>query len=215
MRGRFLFVFGAILFSQTGGAETFVTMIHGAHWRHGMELLSESLDLSQYGPTTIEDDFLKSLDSIADRAEGESRAGRKIVLIGHSQGGFNAVDVARRLDKRGVPVDLLVTAASGGGAARLIAFLRGHHSPREIPTNVKTMLNYFSDKSNDGLGTDGELGKNYAYALDSSRTKVENIMYASGEGVDHFEIILCGLQDSRAVREKFCDRIKSELTKLN
>jgi hypothetical protein len=59
-----------------------------------------------------------------------------IVLVGHSQGGNNIIDMARELEKHSVPVDLLVTLAP---------FLQD-----PVPANVVRAVNYYQSP---GWGT--------------------------------------------------------------
>lgn len=62
----------------------------------------------------------------------EERAGGKrgrLVLVGHSQGAINVVDMARELAVHGIPVDLLIT---------LVAV-----RPEPVPANVARALNYY------------------------------------------------------------------------
>ncbi len=52
-----------------------------------------------------------------------------LVLVGHSQGGNNVVDMARELEKQAIPVDLLVTIAP---------WLQ-----EPVPANVVRAINYY------------------------------------------------------------------------
>ena len=63
---------------------------------------------------------------VSERASG--RAGR-LVLVGHSQGANNAIDMARELEKDNVPVDLLIT---------LVPWLQN-----PVPANVVRARNYY------------------------------------------------------------------------
>jgi hypothetical protein len=65
-------------------------------------------------------------DILRARAAGETGP---IVLVGHSQGANNVIDIARALEPRKVPVDLLVTLAP---------FLQN-----PIPANVLRAVNYY------------------------------------------------------------------------
>ena len=62
----------------------------------------------------------------SDRAAGARDA---LVLVGHSQGGNNVIDIARDLEKQAVPVDLLVTISP---------FLQD-----PVPANVVRAINYY------------------------------------------------------------------------
>ncbi len=61
------------------------------------------------------------------RAAGDTRP---IVLVGHSQGANNAIDIARALEAQKIPVDLLITLAP---------FLQ-----KNIPNNVVRAVNFYS-----------------------------------------------------------------------
>src|SRR5579864_657186 len=63
---------------------------------------------------------------LQDRAAGKTGP---IVLVGHSQGANNVIDIARSLESKNVPVDLLVTLAP---------FLQ-----YPIPANVVRAVNYY------------------------------------------------------------------------
>lgn len=89
-------------------------MIHGFMARRLMQrnllryLRSKGLsDVTMYG-------HLHSVDSISDELQASRREGRKLVILGYSQGGFHAVKVARELERRGVEIALLVSIAAGG-----------------------------------------------------------------------------------------------------
>ena len=63
---------------------------------------------------------------VSDHAAGTRDA---LVLVGHSQGGNNVIDIARDLEKQAVPVELLVTIAP---------FLQD-----PVPANVVRAINYY------------------------------------------------------------------------
>jgi len=69
--------------------------------------------------------------STASKVVREREAGKtvRLVLIGHSQGGNNAIDIARELEGRKIPVDLLITLAP---------WLQD-----PVPSNVVRALNYY------------------------------------------------------------------------
>ena len=60
-----------------------------------------------------------------------------LVLIGHSNGGAAAVNVARSLEEKGKVVDLLFTADS-------VLTLDDNGDPYQVPLNVRTNLNSYS-----------------------------------------------------------------------
>jgi hypothetical protein len=63
---------------------------------------------------------------VRERSAGQSRP---LVLVGHSQGANNVINMARALQSHGIPVDLLVTISP---------FLQD-----SIPTNVVKAINYY------------------------------------------------------------------------
>src|SRR5260370_21893895 len=65
-------------------------------------------------------------DILKERAAGNTGA---LVLVGHSQGANNVIDMARSLEAKNVPVDLLVTLAP---------FLQD-----PVPANVLRAVNYY------------------------------------------------------------------------
>ncbi len=65
-------------------------------------------------------------DIMRERAEGKNDA---LVLIGHSQGGNNVVDMARLLETKNVPVALLITLAP--------------FKQDPVPANVARAINYY------------------------------------------------------------------------
>jgi hypothetical protein len=63
---------------------------------------------------------------VAERAAGQTS---RLVLVGHSQGANNAVDMARELEKHSIEVDLLIT---------LVPWLQN-----PVPLNVVRAINYY------------------------------------------------------------------------
>lgn len=149
---------------------------------------------------------------IADSLAEAATAGRPVVLIGYSQGGFQAIKVARLLARRGIPVALLVTAASGG-KGRWWPPQWALHDVRSIPDNVRLCLNFFS--LGDTLGSDRRAADNQARG--AAGTRVENHAYPLSSGVDHIGIVRC-YPESRVipqVRLHFLDRLLAELRLLS
>lgn len=64
---------------------------------------------------------------VDERAQGKPP--RKVVLVGHSQGGNNTVDIARELKAAGIQVDLIVTLAPW--------------KQDPVPSNVLKAINYY------------------------------------------------------------------------
>ena len=65
-------------------------------------------------------------DILRDRAAGNVGP---LILVGHSQGGNDAIEIARALQISHVPVDLVVTLAPYG--------------PKPVPANVRRAINYY------------------------------------------------------------------------
>jgi surfactin synthase thioesterase subunit len=63
---------------------------------------------------------------LRDRAAGKIGP---LILVGHSQGGNDAIEIARALQISNVPVDLVITLAP--------------YLPKPVPANVGRAINYF------------------------------------------------------------------------
>ncbi len=86
---------------------------------------------------------------VADLAAAHQR-GQPIVLMGFSQGGFAALQLARLLDAHGTPVALLVMMASGGLGR--VHPARWGFEARLVPANVRRAVHAYA--LGDRLGTD-------------------------------------------------------------
>jgi hypothetical protein len=98
---------------------------------------------------------------IKDHASGESGP---LVLVGHSQGANNIIDMARLLQRENIPVDLLVTLAPAG------------QDP--IPGNVVRAINYYNSP---GWGAPVSADAGY-------RGKLTNINLGGDIGLYHMAI---------------------------
>jgi hypothetical protein len=98
---------------------------------------------------------------IQDKASGKLGA---LVLVGHSQGAINVIEIARVLETHKIPVDLLVT---------LVPSMQNR-----VPANVMRALNFYQ---NPGWGT--PLSADRAF-----RGKLSNIDLASELTVTHITI---------------------------
>lgn len=137
-----------------------VTVIHGLWGRSYMQdhllrfLREEALaDATMFG-------HMHSVADIADELAQASRDLREIVIVGYSLGGFQAVKIARELERRSIPVRLLVTIGSGG-LGRLTP-MQWKVDNRRIPANVAACLNFCSQA--DLLGLDRRHQDNLAIA---------------------------------------------------
>lgn len=161
-------------------------------------------DVTLYG-------HLHSVDSISDDLQASRSEGRNLVILGYSQGGFQAVKVARELERRGVDVALLVSIAAGG-LGRVFPGRWGF-DPRTIPTNVDVCLNFFS--KGDLLGCDRSHQMNEAVGSRASQ-RVENHMFHAHEGVSHIDLVRCYPEKEikPAVRTHVIERIMKEVSEL-
>lgn len=123
--------------------------------------------------------------AIADFLDAAKTHGRRIALIGYSQGGFQVIKVARVLAARQVTVDALVSIAAGG-AGRLYP-AQWFFPVRRIPKNIVTLVNIYSHA--DPMGTDLLSQGN---ALPPRVAKhVHNVALAKSDGVDHIALVRC------------------------
>ncbi|WP_396622677.1 hypothetical protein [Marinobacter sp. W-8] len=161
-------------------------------------------DVTLYG-------HMHSVDSISDDLQASRSEGRSIVILGYSQGGFQAVKVARQLERRGVDVALLVSIAAGG-LGRVFPGRWGFE-PRNVPTNVDVCLNFFSQ--GDLLGCDRNHQMNEAVGSRASQ-RIENHMFHAHEGVSHLDLVRCYPEDgiNPAVRTQVIERIMAEISGL-
>lgn len=98
---------------------------------------------------------------LRERSAGQTRP---LVLVGHSQGANNVINVARALQSHGVMVDLLVTISP---------FLQN-----SIPANVVKAINYYQAP---GWGQPVAADRGF-------RGKIENVNLASDLSVTHITI---------------------------
>lgn len=194
-----------------------ITLVHGLFSPGDMTRLKNFLNKSGYKNVSVESNEA-SVKKVAERLTAIKKAGTPVVLIGHSQGGFQVVKIAKHMASLGVEIDVVISGAAGGAGRALPAQIG--FNPRPIPRGVKLYINYFSE--NESLGTDDEFGKNIAF-LENPHTQreldlyhVENHFYPEYKSVGHFDILRCG-DDSGTntyVRREFCDRLLQELSKL-
>jgi hypothetical protein len=104
---------------------------------------------------TVADEILR------ERAEGKTDS---IVLVGHSQGANNVIDMARMLEAQNVPVALLVTLAP--------------YRQDPVPANVMRAINYYQSS---GWGAPLTAGPGF-------RGKLSNVDVAEDSTVSHINI---------------------------
>lgn len=172
---------------QTGAevSDLYIAMVYGFCAREHMQRNMLRLMRESGYPNAVMYGHLQA-SQIANDLQAAAAKGKKIVVIGYSQGGLEAVRVAKELNNRSVDIDLLVTIA-GGGKGRLWPH-RWADDLRTIPANVAHCLNYFS--ASDVLGTDYPYERNLAVATDEAQ-KVENIFFEKEERVSHLAITKC------------------------
>jgi hypothetical protein len=127
----------ALLWCSCAHAETRVYLLRGwfGVFSTGLDRMAEELRGKGIKAEAIGHTSWKSTVSkvVKDRAAGKAD---RLVLVGHSQGANNVIDMARELETHNVPVDLLITLAP---------FLQD-----PVPSNVVRALNYYQSP---GWGT--------------------------------------------------------------
>jgi hypothetical protein len=98
---------------------------------------------------------------VRDRAAGKTGP---LILVGHSQGGNDAIEIARALQISHVPVDLVVTLAP--------------YLPKPVPANVGRAINYYQ-----GGGWGSPLTADAGF-----RGKLSNFDLAGDPTIFHFNI---------------------------
>jgi hypothetical protein len=98
---------------------------------------------------------------LRERAEGKTDA---VVLVGHSQGANNVIDMARMLEAQNVPVALLVTLAP--------------YRQDPVPANVMRAINYYQSS---GWGAPLTAGPGF-------RGKLSNVDVKEDPTVSHINI---------------------------
>jgi hypothetical protein len=125
-------VLAAIAFAWCGcvHADTQVYLLRGwfGVFSSGIDSMAETLQGNGIKAEAIGHLAWKSTTARILRERSAGKTGR-LVLVGHSQGGNNVIDMARDLEKHKIPVDLLITLAP---------FLQD-----SVPANVVRALNYY------------------------------------------------------------------------
>jgi hypothetical protein len=122
---------GALLWSSAAKAETRVYLLRGWFGVFSTGLDSVAAELRSKGIKAETVGHLAWKSTVASiikwHASGNSGP---LVLVGHSQGANNIIDMARLLQRENIPVDLLVTLAPAG------------QDP--VPGNVVRAINYYN-----------------------------------------------------------------------
>ena len=120
----------ALLWCTSAHAETRVYLLRGWFdmFSTGMDSMAEELRGKGIKAEAIGHVSWRSTVSKVVKERAAGKTGR-LVLVGHSQGANNVIEMARELETHKVPVDLLITLAP---------FLQD-----PIPSNVVRALNYY------------------------------------------------------------------------
>lgn len=186
-----------------------IALVHGlAAGRHMERHLLQFLREAGFADTTLYSNYVRPA-RLADDLQAAAARGRRVALVGYSQGGFQAVKASHELRVRKVTLDLLVTVAAGG--AGRFYFPQIGFNPRRIPANVTRCLNYFAE--GDHLGTDVIPHANLARA-EHAATHLENIAFPRAARIDHLALVRCypPARVAPLVREQFLERLLRELS---
>ena len=155
----------ALLWSSATKAETRVYLLRGwfGVFSTGLDSLAAELRNKGIKAETVGHLAWKTTVSniIKDHAVGKSGP---LVLVGHSQGANNVIDIARLLQRENIAVDLLITLAPAG------------QDP--IPGNVVRAINYYNSP---GWGAPVTADASY-------RGKLTNINLGGDIGIYHMAI---------------------------
>ena len=125
-----LCIASSLLWSSATKAETHVYLLRGwfGVFSTGLDSLADELRSKGVKAEAVGHLAWRSTVSaiVKDRAAGKSGS---LVLVGHSQGANNVIEMARLLEKEKIPVDLLVTLAP---------LLQD-----PVPDNVVRAINYY------------------------------------------------------------------------
>src|SRR6516162_9847657 len=155
----------ALLWSSATKAETRVYLLRGwfGVFSTGLDSLAAELGSKGIKAKTVGHLAWKTTVSkiIKDHASGNSGP---LILVGHSQGANNVIDMARLLQRENIPVDLLVTLAPT--------------MQDPIPANVMRAINYYNSP---GWGAPVTADTGY-------RGKLTNINLGGDIGLYHMAI---------------------------
>jgi hypothetical protein len=154
-----------ILYCGPAHAETRVLLLRGwfGVFSSGLDAIAESLKTKGiHAEVAGHLQWKAAVDEILrERAQGKTDS---IVLVGHSQGANNIIDMARLLDVQNVPVALLVTLAP--------------YRQNPVPANVMRAVNYYQSG---GWGAPLTAGPGF-------RGKLSNVDVAEDTEVSHINI---------------------------
>ena len=120
----------ALLYCSPARADARVILLRGwfGVFSTGLDEIAEALKAKGIRVEVVGHLYWRTAadDILRERAEGKADA---LVLVGHSQGANNVIDMARELEAKNVPVALLVTLAP--------------YRQNPIPGNVMRAINYY------------------------------------------------------------------------
>src|SRR5262249_38307287 len=121
----------ALLWSSATKAETRVYLLRGwfGVFSTGLDTLATELRSKGIKAETVGHLAWKPRVSNIIKWHASANSG-PLVLVGHSQGANNVIDMARLLQRENIPVDLVITIAPAG------------QDP--IPSNVVRAINYYN-----------------------------------------------------------------------
>lgn len=154
-----------VLYCSPAHAETRVLLLRGwfGVFSSGLDAIADSLKAKGiHAEVAGHLQWKAAVDEILrERAQGRAAS---IVLVGHSQGANNIIDMARLLDAQNVPVALLVTLAP--------------YRQNPVPANVIRAVNYYQSA---GWGAP-------LTAEPGFRGKLSNVDVAADSSVSHINI---------------------------
>jgi hypothetical protein len=167
-----------VLYCSPARAETRVLLLRGwfGVFSTGLDAIADALKAKGiHAEVTGHLSWKAAADEILrERAQGKTDA---IVLVGHSQGANNVIDMARVLEAQNVPVALLVTLAP--------------YRQDPVPANVMRAVNYYQAG---GWGAP-------LTAAPGFRGKLSNVDVAEDSAVSHINIDKSARIQAEIVRE--------------
>lgn len=151
-----------LLWSSAVRAETKVYLLRGwfGVFSTGLDTIADDLNKKGIKAETVGHLSWQSTVSEIVKARA-ANANDHLVLVGHSQGANNVIDMARQLEKEKIPVDLLVTLAP--------------MMQDPVPRNVAWAINYYHSP---GWGAPVSAEPGY-------RGKLSNVNLGGDVGISH------------------------------
>jgi len=154
-----------VLYCSPARAEARVILLRGwfGVFSTGLDAIADALNAKGIHAEVVGHLSWKTAadEILRERAEGKTDA---LVLVGHSQGANNVIDMARMLEARNVPVALLVTLAP--------------YRQDPVPANVLRAVNYYQSS---GWGAPLSAGPGF-------KGKLSNVDVAEDSTISHVNI---------------------------